>query len=259
MEQATSPARVYPAACHPGPMTAAARRVPDLTRCTPAAHSGRRLAPAGPRGTASATLALGLATAPARPGDCRCGPFRPPARQTTGGQSRPGRVDAIQKRSRQRSHCRSPGRCRTGSDVDGSTRPRWTLDVLPARFLRYTGTGVDLRLLRVGGDPPGRPDASPARRGQVGVDDSPDPHAIRRTELVNRRGSAPAEACTASFRWIAWYNQRRRHSSNDYLPPVRWEQQHAELSQIDSITDSRIATVSGQRGKSTSAPASASG
>jgi putative transposase len=59
--------------------------------------------------------------------------------------------------------------------------------------------------------------------------------ATLKVELVNRRRfRTRAEARTAIFRWIAWYNQRRLHSSNDYLPPVRWEQQHAQTDPIAS-------------------------
>jgi hypothetical protein len=35
-----------------------------------------------------------------------------------------------------------------------------------------------------------------------------------------------AEALASIFRWIAWYNQRRLHYANDYLPPLAWGQRH---------------------------------
>jgi putative transposase len=45
-----------------------------------------------------------------------------------------------------------------------------------------------------------------------------------------------AEARTAIFRWIAWYNRSRLHSANDYLPPIEWEQRHATVSSLPSTT-----------------------
>ena len=49
--------------------------------------------------------------------------------------------------------------------------------------------------------------------------------ATLKVELVDRQHfRTRAEARTAIFAWIAWYNQHRLHSHNDYLPPVEWEQ-----------------------------------
>ncbi len=51
--------------------------------------------------------------------------------------------------------------------------------------------------------------------------------ATLKVELVDRHHyRTRAEARVSIFRWIAWYNQRRLHSTNDYLPPVEWQQQH---------------------------------
>ena len=51
--------------------------------------------------------------------------------------------------------------------------------------------------------------------------------ATLKVELVDRHHyRTRAEARASIFRWIAWYNQRRLHSTNDYLPPIEWEQQH---------------------------------
>jgi transposase InsO family protein len=51
--------------------------------------------------------------------------------------------------------------------------------------------------------------------------------ASLKVELVHRqRYRTRAEARTASFRWIAWYNRFRLHSANNYLPPIQWEHQH---------------------------------
>jgi len=51
--------------------------------------------------------------------------------------------------------------------------------------------------------------------------------ATLKVELVDRHHyRTRAEARALIFRWIAWYNQRRLHSTNDYLPPIEWEQQH---------------------------------
>jgi transposase InsO family protein len=51
--------------------------------------------------------------------------------------------------------------------------------------------------------------------------------ATLKVELVDRHHyRTRAEARVSIFGWIAWYNQHRLHSTNDYLPPVEWEQQH---------------------------------
>jgi transposase InsO family protein len=52
--------------------------------------------------------------------------------------------------------------------------------------------------------------------------------ASLKVELVHRAHyRTRAEARTAIFAWIAWYNRFRLHSTNGYLPPIEWEQQHA--------------------------------
>jgi hypothetical protein len=53
----------------------------------------------------------------------------------------------------------------------------------------------------------------------------------------------PAEACAATFRWIAWYDRFRLHSTNGYLSPIEWEQKHAS-HQPTTIDYGRIAPVS---------------
>jgi putative transposase len=59
--------------------------------------------------------------------------------------------------------------------------------------------------------------------------------ASLKVELVERAHyRTRAEARAAIFRWIAWYNQFRLHSTNGYLPPVEWEQQHATVSPLPS-------------------------
>ena len=51
--------------------------------------------------------------------------------------------------------------------------------------------------------------------------------ATLKVELVDRHHyRTRAEARASIFRWIAWYNRRRLHSTNDYLPPIEWEQRH---------------------------------
>jgi putative transposase len=53
--------------------------------------------------------------------------------------------------------------------------------------------------------------------------------ATLKVELVDRcHYRTRAEARASIFRWIAWYNLRRLHSTNDYLPPVDWERQHRQ-------------------------------
>jgi putative transposase len=59
--------------------------------------------------------------------------------------------------------------------------------------------------------------------------------ASLKVELVHRQHHRTrAEARTAIFAWIAWYNRVRLHSANDYLSPIEWEQQHAIMSPLPS-------------------------
>jgi putative transposase len=52
--------------------------------------------------------------------------------------------------------------------------------------------------------------------------------ASLKVELVHRAHyRTRAEARTAIFGWIAWYNRFRRHSTNGSLSPIEWEHQHA--------------------------------
>jgi putative transposase len=61
--------------------------------------------------------------------------------------------------------------------------------------------------------------------------------ASLKVEFVGRHHyRTRAEARTAIFGWIAWYNRFRLHSANDYLPPIEWEQQHATISPLLSTT-----------------------
>ena len=43
-----------------------------------------------------------------------------------------------------------------------------------------------------------------------------------------------AQARTAIFAWIAWYNRSRLHSTGGDLPPIQWEQRHATISPLPS-------------------------
>jgi putative transposase len=61
--------------------------------------------------------------------------------------------------------------------------------------------------------------------------------ATLKVELVDRHHyRTRAQARASIFAWIAWYNRRRLHSTNDYLPPIEWEQQHATLNPLPSTT-----------------------
>jgi putative transposase len=58
--------------------------------------------------------------------------------------------------------------------------------------------------------------------------------ATLKVELVDRHHyRTRAQARASIFRWIAWYNQRRLHSTNDYLPPLEWEQRHHHDHPLD--------------------------
>jgi putative transposase len=51
--------------------------------------------------------------------------------------------------------------------------------------------------------------------------------ASLKVELVDRQHyRTRAEARASIFAWIHWYNRRRLHSTNNYLPPIEWERQH---------------------------------
>jgi putative transposase len=59
--------------------------------------------------------------------------------------------------------------------------------------------------------------------------------ASLKVELVHRQHyRTRAEARAAIFRWIAWYNRFRLHSSRGYLPPIEWEHQHATVNPLPS-------------------------
>jgi putative transposase len=51
--------------------------------------------------------------------------------------------------------------------------------------------------------------------------------ATLKVELVNRRRfRTRAEARTAIFAWLHYYNARRLHSTLQHMTPLEWEQQH---------------------------------
>jgi putative transposase len=61
--------------------------------------------------------------------------------------------------------------------------------------------------------------------------------ASLKVELTHRQHyRTRAEARTAIFAWIAWYNRFRLHSTKGYLSPVEWEHQHATINPLPSTT-----------------------
>jgi putative transposase len=54
--------------------------------------------------------------------------------------------------------------------------------------------------------------------------------SLKRECIRGRVFATRAEARRVIFRWITWYNTRRLHSSLDYTPPVKWEQQYRQAS-----------------------------
>ena len=59
--------------------------------------------------------------------------------------------------------------------------------------------------------------------------------ASLKVELVDRAHyRTRAEARVAVFAWINWYNRFRLHSTNGYLSPIEWEQQHPTISPLPS-------------------------
>jgi len=61
--------------------------------------------------------------------------------------------------------------------------------------------------------------------------------ASLKVELVDRAHyRTRAQARTAIFAWIAWYNRFRLYSTRGYLPPMEWEHQHATLNPLPSTT-----------------------
>jgi transposase InsO family protein len=48
-------------------------------------------------------------------------------------------------------------------------------------------------------------------------------------DLETRRFADSAEARREIFRWVAFYNHRRRHSRADYLSPVDYENRYAQV------------------------------
>jgi transposase InsO family protein len=59
-------------------------------------------------------------------------------------------------------------------------------------------------------------------------------NATLKRELLHgrnkRRWSDEAGARTEIFRWIAWYNNRRRHSATGNLPPAVYEDRLATMT-----------------------------
>jgi putative transposase len=57
--------------------------------------------------------------------------------------------------------------------------------------------------------------------------------ATLKVELVDRHHYRTCSEARASiFRWIAWYNRFRLHSTNDYLSPLEWEHQHLAANSL---------------------------
>jgi transposase InsO family protein len=54
--------------------------------------------------------------------------------------------------------------------------------------------------------------------------------SLKRECIRGRVFATRAEARRVIFRWITWYNTRRLHSSLNYTPPAKWEQQYPQAS-----------------------------
>jgi hypothetical protein len=126
---------------------------------------------------------------------------------------------------------RRPGRERPGRRSRHPRSPAHVRHDLPHRPRRRIQLGRLYRRL---------PAAGPAPLHE--------PHRLvpgqrRRRELVRLpqgRAGPPshyrtrAQARTAIFAWIAWYNRFRLHTTRGYLPPIEWEQRHATISPLPS-------------------------
>ena len=54
--------------------------------------------------------------------------------------------------------------------------------------------------------------------------------SLKRECIQGRTFATRAEARRAIFKWIAWYNHHRLHTSLDSVPPIEWEQKHHQAS-----------------------------
>jgi transposase InsO family protein len=52
----------------------------------------------------------------------------------------------------------------------------------------------------------------------------------------SRESATRGAARAAVFGWIHYYNRSRLHSTRGCLPPVEWEQQHATINPLPSMT-----------------------
>jgi putative transposase len=54
--------------------------------------------------------------------------------------------------------------------------------------------------------------------------------SLKRECMTGVTFATRAEARRAVFKWIAWYNNNRLHTSLDSIPPIEWEQRYDQAS-----------------------------
>lgn len=55
---------------------------------------------------------------------------------------------------------------------------------------------------------------------------------LKRETMHGKLFSTMQQARQEIFRWLTYYNTRRRHSALDYLSPIEFEQQHHKTAKL---------------------------